>query len=232
MIAWQSLPGPPLTSEAERVRDVWTLFLLLAAAIGVLVIVLVVYCVIRFRKRDERLPPQKHYNVPVEVVYTSVPLLIVIILFAITAVTVRTVDRVQAGAPDVTVDVLAFQWQWQFTYPDLGVTVTGTRDAQPELVLPSDSRVRFRLTSADVIHAFWIPGFRFKRDAIPGQQEEFDVDILDRTGDFPNTGVCAEFCGLDHAFMRFDVRIVTPDEFKAWATEHTRGTAEQSEASA
>jgi len=228
MISWQSLPGPPLTSEAERVRDVWTLFLVLAGAIGLLVVVLVLYCVIRFRRRDDRLPPQKHYNVPIEVLYTSVPLLIVIILFAITAVTVRTVSRVQAGAPDVTVDVLAFQWQWQFTYPDLGVTVTGTRDNEPELVLPSNSRVRFRLTSADVIHAFWIPGFRFKRDVIPGQDEEFDVDVLDRTGDFPNTGVCAEFCGLDHAFMRFDVRIVTPDEFRAWAAEHATQASQES----
>lgn len=222
MMAWQSLPGPPLTSEAERVRDVWTLFLGLAAALGVLVIVLVVYCVIRFRKRDDTLPPQKHYNVPIEVIYTAVPLVIVIILFAITAVTVRTVNRVQAEAPDVTVDVLGFQWQWQFTYPDLGVTVTGTRDTQPELVLPSDSRVRFRLTSADVIHAFWIPGFRFKRDVIPGQEEVFDVEVLDRTGDFPNTGVCAEFCGVDHAYMRFDVRIVTPQEFQAWAGAHAQ----------
>ena len=219
MIGWRALPGPPLTSEAERVRDVWTLFALLATAVGVLVIVLVVYCVVRFRKRDDRLPPQKHYNIPVEVVYTSVPLLIVIVLFAITAVSVRAVDRVQAGAPDMTVDVLGFQWQWQFTYPDLGVTVTGTNDAQPELVLPSNSRVRFRLTSADVIHAFWIPGFRFKRDAIPGQENQFDVNVLDRTGDFPNTGVCAEFCGLDHSTMRFSVRIVTPDEFQSWLQE-------------
>jgi len=226
MIGWQSLPGPPLTSEAERVRDIWTLFALLATAVGVLVIVLVVYCVVRFRKRDDRLPSQKHYNIPVEVVYTSVPLLIVIVLFAITAVSVRAVDRVQAGAPDATVDVLGFQWQWQFTYPDLGVTVTGTHDAQPELVLPSNSRVRFRLTSADVIHAFWIPGFRFKRDAIPGQENEFDVNVLDRTGDFPNTGVCAEFCGLDHAYMRFDVRIVTPEEFQAWAAEHAQQSQE------
>ena len=220
MIGWQAAPGPPLTSEAERVRDVWTLFLVLAAVVGLLVIVLVVYCVIRFRKRDDQLPPQKHYNVPVEVVYTAVPLVIVIILFVITAATVRTVDRVQARAPDVTVDVLGFQWQWQFTYPDLGVTVTGNRDAQPELVLPSNSRVRFRLTSADVIHAFWIPGFRYKRDVIPGREEEFDVDVLDHTGDFPNTGVCAEFCGLDHAYMRFDVRIVSPEEFAAWAAGH------------
>jgi cytochrome c oxidase subunit 2 len=217
MTLWRSLPGPPLTSEAERVRDVWTLFLVLAAAVFLLVIVLVAYCVIRFRKRDDTLPPQKHYNVPVEVVYTAVPLVIVIILFAITAVTVRTVNRVQAEAPDVTVEVLGFQWQWQFTYPDLGVTVTGNRDAQPELVLPSNSRVRFRLTSADVIHAFWIPGFRFKRDVIPGQEQEFDVEVLDLTGDFPNTGVCAEFCGVDHAYMRFDVRIVTPEEFQGWA---------------
>ena len=227
MIGWQSLPGPPLTSEAERVRDVWTLFALLATAVGVLVIVLVVYCVVRFRKRDDRLPPQKHYNIPVEVVYTSVPLLIVIVLFAITAVSVRAVDRVEAGPPDVTVDVLGFQWQWQFTYPDLGVTVTGTHDAQPELVLPSNSRVRFRLTSADVIHAFWIPGFRFKRDAIPGQELEFDVNVLDRTGDFPNTGVCAEFCGLDHAYMRFDVRIVTPQEFQAWAADHAQQSQQE-----
>jgi cytochrome c oxidase subunit II len=220
VIGWQAAPGPPLTSEAERVGDVWTLFLVLAAVVGGLVIVLVVYCVIRFRKRDDQLPPQKRYNVPVEVVYTAVPLVIVIVLFVVTAATVRTVDRVHARAPDVTVDVLGFQWQWQFTYPDLGVTVTGNRDTQPELVLPSNSRVRFRLTSADVIHAFWIPGFRYKRDVIPGQEEEFDVDVLDRTGDFPNTGVCAEFCGLDHAYMRFDVRIVTPEEFAAWATAH------------
>ena len=147
MRVWQALPGPPLTSEAERVRDVWTLFVLLAAAVGLLVVVLVLYCVIRFRKRDDRLPRQKRHNIPVEVVYTSVPLVIVIVLFVVTAVSVRAVDRVRAGSPDVTVDVLAFQWQWQFAYPELDVTVTGTDDAQPELVLPNNSRVRFRLTA-------------------------------------------------------------------------------------
>jgi cytochrome c oxidase subunit 2 len=97
-------------------------------------------------------------------------------------------------------------------------------------VLPSNSRVRFRLTSADVIHAFWIPGFRFKRDAIPGQELEFDVNVLDRTGNFPNTGVCAEFCGLDHAYMRFDVRIVTPQEFQAWAADHAQQSQQETAA--
>jgi cytochrome c oxidase subunit 2 len=70
-----------------------------------------------------------------------------------------------------------------------------------------------------VIHSFWIPGFRFKRDVRPGELLEFDVDVLDRTGVFPNSGVCAEFCGLAHAYMRFDLRIVTPQEFEAWAAE-------------
>ncbi|HZB41879.1 MAG TPA: cytochrome c oxidase subunit II [Ilumatobacter sp.] len=229
MTAWQSLPGPPLTSEAERVRDVWTLFALLAAAVGLIVVALVVYCVIRFRKRDDRLPRQKRYNIPIEVAYTSIPLLIVIILFVVTAVSVRTVDRVRAGSPDVTVEVLGFQWQWQFTYPDQGVVVTGTDEAQPELVLPSESRVRFRLTSADVIHAFWIPGFRYKRDVIPGEVLEFDVNVLERTGDFPNSGICAEFCGVDHAYMRFDVRIVTRDEFQAWAAESSQQSPAEAE---
>jgi cytochrome c oxidase subunit 2 len=204
------------------VRDVWTLFALLAAAVGLIVVALVVYCVIRFRKRDDRLPRQKRYNIPVEVAYTSIPLLIVIVLFVVTAVSVRTVDRVRAGSPDVTVEVLGFQWQWQFTYPDQGVVVTGTDEAQPELVLPSDSRVRFRLTSADVIHAFWIPGFRYKRDVIPGEVLEFDVEVLGHTGEFPNSGICAEFCGVDHAYMRFDLRIVTRDQFETWAADSSQ----------
>jgi len=78
-----------------------------------------------------------------------------------------------------------------------------------------------------VIHAFWIPGFRFKRDAIPGQENEFDVNVLDRTGDYPNTGVCAEFCGLDHAYMRFDVRIVTQEQFQSWVADHADQHSQQ-----
>jgi cytochrome c oxidase subunit 2 len=217
----RSTPGPPLTSEAETIGRVWTLFMIAAGVVGLLVAVLVVYCVVRFRRRDERLPVQKRHNIPVELLYTSVPLVVVIVLFVITTVTVRNVDRVGAEQPDVTVDVVGFQWNWQFVYPELGITVTGTETRRAELVLPSESRVRFRVTSVDVIHSFWIPGFRYKRDLIPGQRTEFDVDVVDHTGVFPNSGVCAEFCGVDHALMRFDVRILPLDEFEAWVAANS-----------
>ena len=73
----------------------------------------------------------------------------------------------------------------------------------------------------DVIHSFWIPGFRFKRDVFPGDDTSFQVDVGTTTGSWPDTGVCAEFCGLDHAYMRFDVTVLTPDEFDAWLAERT-----------
>ena len=222
MIAWQALPGPPLTSEAERVRDVWTLFLVLAAAVGALVIVLVLYSVIRFRKRDDTLPPQKHYNVPVEVTYTAVPLVIVIILFAITAVTVRTVNRVQAEAPDVTVDVLGFQWQWQFRYPADHVTVTGASiGAPPELVLPVGETTRLHLVTRDVNHSFWVPRFLAKRDLIPDVRNDIDVHPT-KTGSFD--GRCAEYCGLDHWRMNFTVRVVSRADYDRWLAAQPKGT--------
>jgi cytochrome c oxidase subunit II len=220
----RSTPGPPLTSEAETVDRVWTLFMAGAGVVGLLVVALVAYCAIRFRRRDDEMPVQKRHNIPIEILYTSVPLAIVIVLFVVTAISVRDVDRVSATSPDVVVDVVGFQWQWQFTYPESGVTVVGSREQVPELVLPSASRVRFRVTSADVVHSFWIPGFRFKRDLIPGQVTEFDVDILEVTGSFANAGECAEYCGLDHAIMRFSLRILPQDQFDDW-TRTTRAEA-------
>ena len=89
----------------------------------------------------------------------------------------------------------------------------------PELVLPAGASVQFDLTSRDVVHSFFITGFRFKRDMFPGQVQSFQVDIGERTGSWPDAGICAEFCGLDHHKMRFDVRIVPPDEFAEWAAE-------------
>jgi cytochrome c oxidase subunit 2 len=99
------------------------------------------------------------------------------------------------------------------------VQVLGSEQVVPELVLPAGSSVEFQLTSLDVIHSFWIPGFRFKRDVFPGETTSFQVDVSERTGIFENTGVCAEFCGLDHHEMRFSVRIVTPEEFDRWLVE-------------
>ena len=140
------------------------------------------------------------------------------VLFGITFFSVRSIDAEEPD-PDLTVVVTGFQWQWQFDYRDDGVRIIGTEVVEPELVLPAGARVQFDVTSIDVIHSFWIPGFRFKRDMFPGQVQTFQVDVGNRTGSWPDSGVCAEFCGLDHHKMRFSVRIVTPDEFQSWLQE-------------
>lgn len=209
--------APPLTEQAADVERIWDVFLYLALGIGALVAGLVVFVVVRRRSRRHELPRQTREHIPLEVAYTIVPLLIVAGLFAITFASVRALDDVDGPEDvDLVVDVLAFQWQWQFTYPTAGVVVTGSEVETPELVLPAEASVRFDLTSADVIHSFWVPGFRYKRDMFPGETTAFQVDVGSTTGSWPDTGVCSEFCGLDHHKMRFDVRIVTPAEFDEW----------------
>lgn len=212
--------APPLTEQAADVDRVWDGFVLAALAVGLVVAVLLVTALVRFRRRrgDDVLPDQRREHISLEVFYTVVPLLIVAVLFAVTFVSVQAVNEDDADV-DLVVDVIGFQWQWQFDYPEAGVSVIGTEDTIPELVLPADTSVRFDLVSIDVIHSFWIPGFRFKRDVFPRQETSFSVDVGSRTGSFPNSGVCAEFCGLDHHKMRFSVRIVTPEEFEQWLRE-------------
>lgn len=209
---------PPITQQADDIDQVWNLFLYIGLGVLVLVLVLVLYIVVRFRRRDDRLPIQKHYNIPMEVTYTVIPFIVIMGLFAVTVGSIWAIDDAESS-PDLTVDVTAFQWQWQFDYPDAGVTVVGGGGGDneiPELVLPARSRVQFDLESLDVIHSFWITAFRFKRDMIPGSPSSFSVDITDAPGFYPNAGVCAEYCGLDHARMQFSVRVLEPDEFATW----------------
>jgi len=123
------------------------------------------------------------------------------------------IDRVSSD-PSVTIDVTAFQWQWRFSYPQYGIQVVGTPDQPPTMVVPVGQTVQIDLRAQDVIHAFFVPAFLFKRDAIPGKLNRFDFKVI-----APGTynGECAEFCGLDHADMVFYVKAVTPAQFQAWA---------------
>lgn len=213
------LPAP-LTEQADTIADVWLLFLLIAIGVFGLVLCLLVYVIIRFRRRDDALPAQTHYLIAVEVIYTVIPLLLVVALFVVTVRSLRTVEATSAE-PDLVVDVVGFQWQWQFTYAGSDVVVVGDDDTDPPvLVLPSGSSVRFNLESRDVIHSFWIPGFLFKRDLIPGSPTSFDVDVNDEIG-FYDSGACAEFCGLYHGRMIFGVQILSPADFNRWLGEQS-----------
>ena len=111
---------------------------------------------------------------------------------------------------DVTIGVIGFQWNWTFNYTDDDVSVTGIPGQPPQLVLPTDTTIRFTETSPDVIHSFWVPAFLFKRDVIPGRVNTFEVTIT-KEGEY--IGRCAELCGEKHAAMNFSVLAVSPDEY-------------------
>ena len=204
-----------VTEQAERLRGLWTFSNAVALVVALLVWGLIAFVVIRYRRRNDDIPNQHAENIPIEVLYTAVPVVILAVFFALT-IGVQRDATATVDDPDLVVDVVAFQWQWQFRYPDDGIVVTGTFDEPPELVLPVGQTARLNLETADVIHNFWVPDFLSKRDMLPDVENEIDVDVTE-AGEWD--GVCAEFCGLDHYKMRFTVRAVPEDEFAEWLDE-------------
>jgi cytochrome c oxidase subunit 2 len=195
------------------------LYLPLMIVVSVIVWGVVAFALVRYRAGRRRPPSTKSEAKVVESLYALGLAAIVAVLVWQTFTTERRVDRV-SSSPGARVDIVAFKWQWRITYPGEAVpAVVGTRDHTPELVVPTDTTVRFSLTSRDVIHALWFPDFRFKRDAFPHRTTRFDL-VFDKAGSF--TGRCAEFCGLDHAEMTMRVRAVAPAEFESWL-EDRRG---------
>jgi cytochrome c oxidase subunit 2 len=202
-----------VSEQGRRTLSLWRGTFVAALVVGAIVMGLILFTIVRYRRRDDRIPHQGAHNVPLEVVYTSIPVAIVAVLFAVNVVVQGRVTDL-ADRPDVTVEVVGFQWQWQFRYPDEGVTVTGGPESPaPELVLPAGRTTRLQLSSDDVIHSFWVPDFLTKRDLVPGLDNEIDV-TPERPGRY--VGRCAEYCGLDHWRMRFAVRVVSPGEFDRW----------------
>jgi cytochrome c oxidase subunit II len=214
------------TEQGRRIIDVWGVFMIAAFVVAGIVYAGIVWSLVRYRWRrhePDALGRQFHANVPLEVAYTVIPVLIIIGLFLVSLDADHDVRALDPD-PDVVLEATAFSWGWRFEYEELGVVVVSppaTRDEPgPEIVLPLDRTTRVVLTSTDVVHAFWVPSFNFKMDAIPGQVNEFDLTPVE-AGTF--RGVCAEFCGLQHAYMTFRVTAVPQDEFDAWADEHAGG---------
>lgn len=198
--------------------DLWRVLFLTGAAIGVGVTGLILWSVVRYRRRGDGSAPQFRDNVRLEILYTAVPLVIVAVLFGITLRTQSRVTRLDPS-PDLRVDVTGFQWGWRFQYPEAGVTVVGDSNRPPTLVLPVGRTVQLGLASADVIHAFFVPAFLNKKDVVPGMDNRVDV-TPNRVGRFG--GACAEFCGLDHGRMGFTVEVVPAPEFDAWLAAQPR----------
>ena len=210
-----------MTEQGKAIYDTYNLFLYIAAVVFAVVSGLVIWSVIRYRRRGDELPQQTHGNTALELTWTLIPTLIVLLLFV---VTIRTQDKVlePSARPALTVDVTAFQWSWRFTYEGSGAEVVGSRGNVPEMVVPVGQPVRIKLRSADVVHSFYVPRTLFKRQAIPGVTSEFDLTFQE-VGVYP--GQCTQFCGLAHAEMLFRVRVVSQGEFQSWLATATRSGA-------
>lgn len=261
---WEDFPRlgmpTPVTEEAPIILSLWQGSWAAALVTGVLVWGLILWSVFFHRRSRTKVevPPQTRYNMPIEALYTVVPLIIVSVLFYFTA---RDESKLLAleDKPAHTVNVVGFQWSWGFNYvenvdgdaatgaklpkelnaiPDMytkqfpagaeGVYAVGTpgeRNPQngnpgPTLWLPKGEKVRFVLTSRDVIHSFWVVPFLMKLDVIPGHTNVFEVTPT-REGTF--RGKCAELCGVDHSRMLFNVKVVSPERYQ----QHLKELAEK-----
>src|SRR5215210_5032688 len=205
--------GMTIADTSSQFGDLFPFYEWVTMAAAALVFGLVLFAVVRYRRRPGDVPSRRDKHTLLESTYAVVLTAIAILLVTLTF---RTEDRIDpvASRGGVRVDVVAFQWQWRFTYPQYGKVVLGTAERDPTLVLPVGRRIRFDGVSRDVIHSFWIPAARFKRDEFPDKHTQFDLSF-DRTGTF--IGRCAEFCGLHHSDMDFFVRVVPQAEFQRWA---------------
>jgi cytochrome c oxidase subunit II len=264
-----------ITPEAHANRELWIGSVAASLVIGVIVWGLLFWTMAAHRKKatDTELPRQFGYNMPLELVLTVIPFLIISVLFYFTVV-VQEKMLAKDPNPEVVIDVTAFQWNWKFGYQKIAfadgtfdfdgvdnerkaameskseggeghggehaeprgaldgvnpedrsylnfdkVETLGSSNEIPVLVLPTGKRVEFQIASADVIHGFWVPEFLFKRDVLPNPKENnsdnvFQVSEIMQTGAF--VGRCTEMCGTYHAMMNFEVRVVEPNDFKAY----------------
>jgi cytochrome c oxidase subunit II len=209
-----------VTSHTGLITQLWVGSWIAALLVGALVWGLTMWCVVAYRRRkeDTGLPAQLRYNVPIEVLYTLVPLFMIAVLFFYTARDQATIESREAE-PDTTIQVIGKQWSWDFNYVDEDVFETGVqvpintpgeaRDT-PVLYLPVGETVRLQLNARDVIHSFWVPAFLYKKDMIPGRTNYYQFEPQE-TGEF--VGKCAELCGEFHSEMLFAVRVVERAEY-------------------
>ena len=209
-----------VTTEGRATHDLYNIFLIAAACVFGVVTVWLLWSIVAYRRRNDELPSQTHGNNKLELLWTAIPLALVVFLFV---VTIRAQHTVLADPPSrVTIDITAFMWSWQFDYEGSDVQVIGgpPPNNAPEMVVPVGVPIHMKLRSADVVHSFYVPRALFKRQAIPGTTNEFDMNFQ-KVGLYH--GQCAQFCGVNHAYMMFRVRVVSQDEFERFLTSGRGG---------
>lgn len=211
---------PGQSTSSKQVFHLWQGFSIAGVIIGGLTLALMIWAIFRYRRRGDAIPPQTQYHLPLEVIYTVVPILVVIGLFAATLV----VENKETANPatNVIVNVNAFQWGWQFTYPGSNALVYGQTTQSPEMVLPVNESVHFSLTSTDVVHGFYVAAFNFSRYALPGVDNIFTI-MPTKIGTY--FGQCTQLCGLYHSLMYFRVKVVSDANYKLWLASFNNAAA-------
>jgi cytochrome c oxidase subunit 2 len=197
-----------------------SLYLPIGIAVFAIVTIAILFAAVRYRVRDGRAPRPTTEHKVLELGLAG---LIAAIVALLVATTFSAESRIEdtGPRPDLRIDAAAFRWGWRFSYPDLGgIATVGGIGRPPVLRVPYGAHVHFDLTSHDVIHSFWIPELRYKRQAFPDRHEFFDLRFPDGTAFL--AGECAVFCGLKHPDMRFSVAVMPPAEFRAWVARQRR----------
>jgi len=229
-------PPNAATTQAQDTRGLYDIVFALAIAIFLAVEGLIIWSIIRYRRKpgDDVLPPQTHGNNLVEIIWTVIPTVIVLYLFAISYQTLNTVNAV-SDAPDVRVHAVAAQFQWKFEYLDGSGNVMATQTVPyyattsadcsqasmtnagcGGMALPVGKKIQVTLDSPDVIHAWYVPRFLFKRDVIPGQTNRFEFTIDPGDAGQAFRGQCAELCGTGHRTMLFTVLGLSSTDYNTW----------------
>jgi cytochrome c oxidase subunit 2 len=217
---------------AERLNDFHNMLLYLIIAIALFVLALLIWVVVRYNKRANPVPQQFSHNVLIEVIWTVIP---VLILLAIVIPSFRLLYYTDRTAnPEMTLKITGYQWYWGYEYPDQGgisfnsymVPEKDLKEGQVRLlstdnpvVLPIDTNIRIWITGADVIHALAVPELGLKIDAMPGHLNETWVNIT-KPGVY--YGQCSELCGKDHSFMPIEIHAVSKEDFAAWVASQKK----------
>jgi cytochrome c oxidase subunit II len=218
----------PMSEQGKKVYTLYNIVLAIALVIAVGVIGMILLSCVRYRLRpddDGTLPPQTHGNTTFEVIWTIVPTLICLGLFAMSFATIRAIDKPTSAASNAAIiEVRGYQWSWTFDY---GTNAKGKRvlvkadknsrtsnkPDEPQMIVPVGEKVHIEERSDNVIHSFFIPAFLFKRDVVPGRANGFDLTV---SAPGVYKGQCAELCGTEHAYMTFSVKAVGRAEFDKW----------------
>ena len=211
-----------VTTTSDSVNNLWRFSYYLAIPLGLLVFGLIVWCAVRYRTRpgDLRVAKQFQYHIPIEAVYTLVPLVLVAIIFGYMYGTENKITAVSKH-PAIKITVEGFQWGWKFTYPNghqeygsvASIPDINDTAALPILYMPAGETVQFALRTDDVNHTFYVPEFLLQRDLVGGVDNEVDINAK-KPGKY--IGECTTLCGTYHALMHFEVDVMSPTDFNTW----------------